>query len=286
MDFISQNEYKVYYSVDSMYQKHAVWCQCVIMGMFVLTVASILSIQSITFATDIYWSVVFLLTSTTEFIVAEHAPVGHISTTTWVKIGVAQKTVVYAIILTWSIYSGEQSWMQWIHIPTAVVIGFLFQNPLPVLTVATITRMATSPDFSLLLLVLLSSIHFKRPNIINKSMASKEQKQRRAIKAVAILLETIVLWLIRCEHRFPNIVRWKPLGAAALAMILSAIWCEYNVMDTIQSDNVIIVGHGHGMAASQRAAQNCPVCLKQLTSLDMESSFYDTNGPGQQTCHL
>lgn len=258
-------------------QKHAVWCQCVIMGMFVLTVASILSIQSITAKTDMYWSVVFLLTSTTEFIVAEHAPVGHISTQMWVKIGVTQKTVVYAIILTWSIYSGDQSWIQWVHIPVAAVIGFFIQKTLPLLVVATLTRMATSHDVSLLLLVLLLALRVQRPNIINKSMASREQKQRFAIKAIAILLETLILWFIRCEHRFPNVVRWKPLGAAALAIIVAATWCEYNVMDTIQSGNSIIVGHGHGMAASLRAAQNCPVCLKQLTSLDMESSFSDAN---------
>ena len=280
MDFISQNEYKVYSSTDigTMYQKHAVWCQCVIMGIFILTVASILSIQSITAKTDIYWSVVFLLTSTTEFIVAEHAPVGHISTQTWVKIGIAQKTVVYAIILTWSIYSGEQSWIQWVHIPVAAIGGILVQQPLPVLIAATITRMATSHDASLLLLVLLLALQAKRPNIINKSMASKEQKQRFAIKAMAILLETLILWFIRCEHRFPNVVRWKPLGAAALAIIVAATWCEYNVMDTIQSANSIIVGRGHGMAASLRAAQECPVCFKQLTSLDMESSFSDASG--------
>lgn len=277
MDFVSENEYKVGHINGIMYQKHAVWCQCVVMGMFVLSAASILSIQSITLTTDIYWSVVFLSTSVIEFAVAEHAPVGHISTAMWMKIGFVQKTVVYAIILTWSLYSWEEVWVQWMHIPVAIVLGILVQNPLPVLVAATITRMITVWDSPFVILLVLSCLHLKKPNIINTSMASRAQKQRFAIKATAILLETVLLWCLRCEHRFPNIVRWKPLWCAAVAIMSAVTWCEYNVMDTIQSENALIVGRGHGMAASLRAAQECPICLKCLTSLDMESSYSDAN---------
>jgi len=277
MDFISKKEYIVDISSSDMYEKHAIWCQCAIVGMFILAVASILSIQHITFSTDVYWSTIFFVCSTIEFIVAEHAPCFHIPTDIWVKIGYLQKTTVYGIVLTWSIYSREATWVRWFHIPASILIGGLLQNPFVVLAAATLARCVTSWDIPMTLLVTLVLIHLSNPNVVGKSIASKQQKQRFAIKAISIVLESILLWLVRCEQRFPNIVRWKPLVAAVLGIIMAVMWAEYNVMDTTQSFDCKIVKNGHGIAASLRAAKDCPVCRQCLTALDMESSFSDTN---------
>lgn len=260
-----------------MYNKHAVWCQCVIVGIFVLATASLLSIQNITFDTDVYWSFILLVTSTIQFIVAEHAPVAGISTDNWMRIGRIQQTTLYAIMLTWSTVTWQtSSWIQWVHIPVGMLVG-VFVNGHIVLAIGAVARMTATFDATLIIMGLLLVTHLKKPNVINKSIVSKEHKQTIAIKAVSLFLEAIILWLLRCEHRFPHVVRWRPLAAATVSIVLAALWCEYNVMDTIGTDRVIIVRTGHGIAASLRAGRSCPVCTKCLTSLDMESSFSGAN---------
>lgn len=278
MDFISQNEYILTINICiNMYNKHAVWCQCVLVGVFVLATASLLSIQNITFATDIYWSCVLLATSVIQFIVAEHAPVAGISIDKWMVIGRIQKATIYVIMLTWSIVAWEESWIQWAHVPVGVVSGILLKKPWYLLVFASLSRAIAMWDATLVVITLLLAVNLKKPTFIGKPIASKQHKQTIAIKAVSLLLEAVVLWLLRCEHRFPHVVRWRPLATAAVSIMVAALWCEYNVMDTIGSDRVIIVRRGHGIAASLRAANACPVCMKHLTSLDMESTYSDTN---------
>tara|TARA_B100000780_G_scaffold137290_1_gene96117 strand:- start:248 stop:1042 length:795 start_codon:yes stop_codon:yes gene_type:complete len=262
-----------------MYTKYAVWCQCVLVGKFVLSIASLLSIQNITISTDIYWSGVLLLTSVIQFIVAEHAPVAGITIDRWMQLGRIQKMTTSVIILTWSIYPWQTSWIQWAHVPVGIIAGVLLQKTWPLLVLAVIVKAMTTPlrAAPLILTVLLLAVNLQRPKVVGKSSASRQHKQTIAIKAASIFLEAVVLWLMRCEHRFPHVIRWRPLVAAAGSITVAALWCEYNVMDTIQSNDVIIVGRGHDIAASLRAAQACPVCLKHLTSLDMESSYSETN---------
>ena len=277
MDFISKREYILALNIGiDMYNKHAVWCQCVLIGIFVLTAASLLSIQEITFDTDIYWSVILLMTSTIQFIVAEHAPVAGISTDNWMKAGKIQKTTVYVIMLTWSTIAWQTSWIQWAHIPVGMLVGVFVKGHL-VLAIGVVARMTTTFDVTLILMGLLLVAHIKKPKIIDKSIASEEHKQTIAIKAISLFLEAIILWLLRCEHRFPHVVRWRPLAAAAVSIVMASLWCEYNVMDTVGADRVIIVRTGHGIAASLRAARSCPVCTKCLTFLDMESSLSGAN---------
>lgn len=278
MDFISKKEYILALNIyDNMYNKHAVWCQCVLMGKFVLSAASLLSLQNITFDTDIYWSVVLLVTSFIEFIVAEHAPAAKLSVDTWMRMGCIQKTTVYAIMLTWSTVAWQPSWIQWAHIPIGIVTGLFLKNTKLIVAAAAVARITTTVDATFVVMCILLALQFKKPNVINKSIVSREHKQTIAIKAASIFLETIILWLLRCEQRFPHVIRWRPLVAAGLSIVVAALWCEYNVMDTVGTDRVVIVRNGHGIAASLRAARACPVCTKCLTSLDMESSFSGAN---------
>jgi len=278
MDFISKREYILTLNICiDMYNKHAVWCQCVLVGMFVLSAASLLSIQNITLSADIYWSCVLLVTSVIQFIVAEHAPVAGISIDKWMIIGRIQKATIYVIMLTWSIVAWEESWIQWAHVPVGVVSGILLKKPWYILTFVTLGRAMLTWDATLVVITILLALNWKPSKVINKSIASKQHRQNIAIKAVSLLLEAVVLWLMRCEHRFPHVIRWRPLAAAGISMAIAALWCEYNVMDTIGDDRVIIVRTGHGIAASLRAARGCPVCTKCLTSLDMESTLSGAN---------
>ena len=278
MDFIPKREYILALNICvNMYNKHAVWCQCVLIGMFVLTAASLLSIQNITFDTDIYWSIVMFFVSVIEFIVAEHAPVAGISVDRWMQMGRIEKTTVYVIMLTWSTLAWQPSWIQWAHIPVGILAGFVLKNPKFVLAGAVVARMTTTLDITLVAMLVLLAINIKKTNVINKSIVSYEHKKTIAIKAMSIFLEATILWLMRCEQRFPHVIRWRPLVAATLSIIFAALWCEYNVMDTVGTDRDLIVRKGHGIAASLRAARACPVCTKCLTSLDMESSFSGAN---------
>ena len=278
MDFIPKREYILALNICvNMYNKHAVWCQCVLIGMFVLSAASLLSIQNITFDTDIYWSGVLLLTSIIEFIVAEHAPVAGISVDMWMRIGRIEKTTTYAIMLTWSTVAWQPSWIQWAHVPAGIMAGLALKNTNFVLATAVVARMTTTLDITLVVMFILLAINIKKTNVVNKSIVSYEHKKTIAIKAISIFLEAVILWLLRCEQRFPHAVRWRPLVAATLSIVVAALWCEYNIMDTVGSDRVMIVRNGHGIAASLRAARACPVCTKCLTSLDMECSFSGAN---------
>lgn len=278
MDFISQNEYILAINIRiEMYNKHAVWCQCVLVGMFVLSTAALLSIQDITLSTDIYWTCILLTTSTIQFVVAEHAPVAGISVDKWMQLGRIQKAVTYVIMFTWSTTAWQAYWIQWAHVPVGIIAGIFLKKHWLILVFALVYRTILIWDATLVTIALLLIVNLLKPEVINKSIASRQHKQTIAIKAGRLFLETVVLWLLRCEHRFPHVIRWRPLAVAAISIATAALWCEYNVMDTIQSNNVVIVGRGHGIAASLRAAQACPVCLKHITSLDMESSYSDTN---------
>lgn len=260
-----------------MYKKHAVWCQCVIVGMFVLSAATLLSIQNITLYTDIYWSCILWTTSVIHFVVAEHAPVAGISVDKWMQFGRIQKAVTYVIMFTWSTAAWQASWIQWAHVPVGIIVGIFLKQHWSILVFTLVYRTMFTWDVTLVGIALLLAANLQKPTVSGKSMASSQHKQTIAIKAVCLLLEAVVLWLLRCEHRFPHVIRWRPLVVAAVSIATAALWCEYNVMDTIQSNSVIIVSRGHGIAASLRAAQACPVCMKHITSLDMESSYSDTS---------
>lgn len=256
-----------------MYDKHAVWCQCALVFTIVLAVASFLSIQSMTLAVDVYWSVLLIQFALVRFILAEHAPVFGISTLTWFKLH--PNTVVYTVILSWSV-TRWNSTMALVHIPL-LAGAILFKKSDLVLLLATVVRMCTSWDACLCALLVLMGLQKRRPSVRNKSIASWEQKRRFALMTSEILAQSVALWTLRCEHRFPHAMRWTPVFAATFGVLMAVVWCHFNVANTSVSHNAIIVENGHGMAASLKAANACPGCRKNLTALDMESSFSDSS---------
>lgn len=269
MDFISQTEYITVTYISCMYLKHGVWCQCASVFTFVLAASSVLSLQHLTLTVDVYWSLVLLVVASLHFILAEHAPVFGFFTETWFKLH--PDSMVHACLFGWSL-------MRWQ--PTAGYVGLavvasalLYRKPVHVLVVACATRFVLTWDACLLTMLALLATYYRRPDVRNKSIASREQKQRFLIKSTQILLQSVALWLLRCEHRFPHVVRWTPIISGLVGIGVAAVWCHFNVAVTRVSRNAIIVDVGHGMAASLKAAEACPVCSRHLTALDMESSF-------------
>ena len=257
-----------------MFDKHAVWCQCCSIIQFTLLASILVSCQSITLAPDIYWTLVFLFNSCTHFIVAEHAPVGRISTDTWMKIERQRSFLIQSIIFYWNVYSWHFSYWTFIHIPIFIGLSIYIKTPEKIFPIVSCWKLFTSPVAGIILASLsIVNLYVKRIKLKTSSFASKKIKQKYALKAIRIIIEAVILWSIRCEHRFPHTMRWKPLAFSLGTFALAILWCHFNVLDTHVSNNAIIIKNGHGMAASLTAAKKCKQCSLYITSLDMESSF-------------
>ena len=257
-----------------MYRKHAVWCQCAVVFTCVLAMASVLSVQYLTVGVDVYWSSVLVTTAALHFILAEHAPVGGISTQRWMRL--QPNTLAHAVLLVWSLCRWHTA-VAWLHLP-GLVAALAVKQANIVLAVACLARLVFAWDACLGVMLLLLAVGQYKPNVINKSMASREQRQRFLAKATQIVLQSVALWCVRCEHRFPHVVRWTPLFMGLVGLAGAMLFCHVYVAPTKVSHNAIIVAHGHGMAASLTAAEQCPICRQHLTALDMESSFSETSG--------
>ena len=257
-----------------MYHKHAVWCQCAAVFTAVLAASSLLSIQHLTLYVDVYWSFVFGTFALLRFIIAEHAPVFGISQVTWLNMH--PRTAVNLVLLVWSC-SVWQTRLAFLQLPF-LAAALRFTHDDVVLLAACAVRTFTAWDGSLVIMVLMVMLRRNEPNVVQKSLASREQKYRFFIQATEIVLQSAVLWLLRCEHRFPHAVRWTPVAVGLMCIGVACGWCHLNVARTSVSRNAIIMRGGHGMAASLKAAQACPVCCQHISSLDMESSFSGPSG--------
>ena len=275
MDFISQNDYLIHVVYHNMIDKHAIWCQCCATIHFTLLAVSVVSFQHITLVPDIYWTCIFLFNATTHFVVGEHAPVFNINTGTWMKIEKIRGTVIQCILFYWNINPWHFSSYIFLQIPCFVGLSYVIHKPEKIFPVVVVLKLLMAPDINLIFLSAFAITNYfaKNINIKQQSFASIKMKQKYALKAGSIILEAILLWNLRCEHRFPHLIRWKPLFSAFIACGLVTLWAHFNVLDTFVSNNAIIVENGHGMAASLTAAQKCKHCATNITSLDMESSF-------------
>lgn len=259
-----------------MYYKHAVWCQCASVIPIVMAMATTLSIQPITFSNDIYWSIVLCFSSVIQFIAAEHGPF-YLSTHTWQTLQQHREFVIRCIITLWSL-GGLDISQHFILIPFFCCISLCIQEYhnfilLPVILWDMVTMNMKSWIPMYFVLAKLREIIMHKS--IGTSIASPPIRQAYGLSAVLIVVESTILWSLRCQYRFPYTFRWTSFIVSMIGCIVASVWCSVSIKDTKVSRNAIIQEHGHGMAASLTAAENCPVCCKCLTSLDMESSFGD-----------
>lgn len=251
-----------------MYDKHATWCQCALAFDTIFTVSIWSSFQIESWLIDIGWGTFFATTLLIRFCAAEHAPFFDIAVDNWVQMDTFVTSCVIACLVAFTVHP-------WLAIVPPVMEQTLHIRSVTLLPVITCLLWYEPP--LLLLTACYTFTKLYQPDIIGQSMASAVQKQRFALQALAIVAESILLWHLRCSHRFPYILRWKPISTGLAACVVSIVYCHYYVATTSVSHNSIITKKGHGITASFIAAKQCPVCVGVLTSLDMESSFEEKN---------
>ena len=256
--------------------KHAVWCQCAIVFHISITLACISSFQNITAMPDIFWSVLCLFNTVCLFSESEHAPVASISIDQWQKINSEREKLILATFAVINVVY----WPFQYQIMAVIVLFFCFKMFWSHWALATVAiclfwdNMVVKIIFSVYIIAIYNKEKYFKA-VIEQSIASPMLKRAYAWKSMQIFTEGLILWYLRCLHRFPHIFKWKNVYIGICGVILSMIYVEYMVKETVVSRNAIIKSYGHGMAASLASANACPICRKCLTALDMESSFGD-----------
>jgi len=250
-----------------MYNKHAVWCQCATIFYFAFALSIFSSFKY--FLQDTYWGLLFLSIGVVRFCHAEHAPCFNITIDHWIKINRTITGLVIGTICSNVLFS-DTTYLFLCQVAFLVMHHFI--NTKIILPIIMLIQLTSS---QITLLPIYCALKLYTINNIGKSTASKEQKLRFAKFSVQIILETLILWTIRCSQRFPFSVRWKPIICSCLMLSCVFVYCHLYTKPTKVSRNSIITSKGHGMTASLTAANGCEICMSTLSSLDMESSFGD-----------
>ena len=254
-----------------MWNKHAVWCQCALVVLTTMTLASIFSIQSLTVGQDIFWSVLFTVTSLLRFGVAEHRAFGGMSMETIVRLSNQWSLLIDGVIIA----SVLTTFTSWTIASTLIGIYLGALTPYGDHTVA--LALVRWPD-TLSVLVLLrivsrqATLHQKR-RMVGTSVADVSIKRMTLGRTCSILIEAGILWHLRCYHRFPHVYRYRPILFCLLNLAIALCWCQRYVSETTVSHRAIIQKMGHGVTPSLNAIKQCPVCKDSVTSLDIEDAF-------------
>ena len=275
MDFIPKNEYIGAVQHLKMINKQAIWVQCSSVIHAAMAWVTIVSYQSITIHMDIFWSIFFLLEIWIVLVAAEHSNTLGILTDTWATCERIRNAFIISTFIVWNSFTWP---IYYYLIITSILCVVLTQIPQRMALALAVFTACAGQTYTVVGIYLLWSFskdlskQFFRKTI-QKSIASTEIKRAYAFKSIYIILEGILLWNIRCSHRFPHVFRWKPLFFSFGSFAVAVLYGHFFIKETRISRNSIITREGHNMAASLNAAEQCPVCVKCLSLLDMESSF-------------
>lgn len=254
-----------------MFNKPAVWCQIASVFTGVLALSAFFSVQQMTLSQDIYWSVVLGLTGFFRGAVGEHRRLWGISIHQLV-VGADVWTNILNILILNGLYMDCMPR----YFPGVAVVGvavYWVPQARPVLALSLLRY----PDGLTLLLLgkmaLDYSLRLVVASTVGKTHNSIHLKQATAIRTVAILLEALLLWHLRCQHRFPYRYRWSPVFCSALLTSCVVLWCHWYIAPTLTEARSIVKQTGHGLTPSFNAIQNCPTCAACLTCLDIEEVY-------------
>jgi hypothetical protein len=236
--------------------------------------------QDMSMSTDICAMTMFMTAAIVHFFSAEHATTGPITPHIWLRIEKGLERWILAVMLIWNSPIESHLYMTGM---TAILYFILMFVPgrisYPLISTINIFTLPMSiiPALALWSIWSLSKFMYEKrfKETGGTSFAGKSLKMAYAWKSIFILTEALLLWYIRCTHRFPGTVRWRPLIVSTGACIMGCLYCTYNRLPTKVSHNAIIILGDHQMAASLAAAKKCEHCQKHIQSLDMESSFGD-----------
>jgi len=260
-----------------MLSRQAIWCQCASVLHIVFALTCMVSFQSSFIEMNILWCFLFGSSGLVHFICGEHGPAFGISIDKWLRIEKYLEYVSVASLFLWNI--SIESFFTRITLTCVLALAL-----------SKIKNIYSWPFVSLWVFIyvpntfkcvpiifctskLFSEYYFK--NIYQKSSKSTELKLAYACHAIYIMSEALMLWQLRCMHRFPGTIRWKSVIMGLMSVFASCLYGYYYCLPTILSSNAIVISGGHRMAASLVAAQKCPICKRYLQTLDMESSFSD-----------
>jgi len=262
-----------------MLNKHAVWCQCATVFHATLALACLSSLQTLTLDIDILWSVYLCLSTFVLFAEAEHGTVLGLLPERWQQAGVVRSNFVTAVLIVWTTPQ------------PSLMIALAMTLFLTILGTVLRTKSVLFKGFcmvyfwslhswyiAIVSVLYVAAEYFKIESFaqtLDTSTADNPIKYAYAYKTVGICCEAVLLWSVRCLHRFPHLFRWHPVFMSAITMTIAILYCTVYVAETRVSYNAIIKTHGHEMAASMTAATQCSTCRSCLTALDMESSFSD-----------
>jgi len=260
-----------------MLNHQAIWCQCASVLHIVFALTCLASFQSSFIGMNILWCFLFGCSGLVHFICGEHGPAFGISVEKWLKAEIFMEHLNVATIFVWNI--PIDSFIT--RVIASVVIAILQKKIKNVYSWSFISLCAfiNVPMFykcvpiAFCVSKLLSDYYFRKIN--QKSMRSNELKLAYMCYAIYIMSEALMLWHLRCFHRFPGTIRWKSIIMGLFSIMMSSLYGYNYCLSTKLSSNAIIIHGGHRMAASLTAAKKCPVCKRHLQTLDMESSFSD-----------
>lgn len=260
-----------------MYNKQAVWIQIMTSVHVVFFFACILSFQIQSFKQDAIWTLVFALSSVTHFSVAEHRNLGKLKLSTIMNIAYYIDSFLHVLMIFGCLIS-----VNW----TNLLFLFLFS--------VCIRKMPQRYSQWVFMVILLNGLNlytflvlfrvalqYKRQQYLKLTVtqchATIYLKKSVACQALYVLLQAFILWVIRCESRFPHILRYTPLSIAAITILFATIHCHYNVLETKVSEKSSITSDNnhHPLTPSMNAIMGCEQCRKQLSNIDLEDSILD-----------
>lgn len=254
-----------------MFNKQAVWCQIASIFTAILALSAIFSVQHMTFSQDIYWSFVLGLTSFFRFTVGEHRCLWGISID-HLTIGAEVWSNILHILILNGLYMNCSPK----HFPVVAVLGVAMYT-VPKTRPLSALALLRYPDGLTLLLLCKAGLdltgHHILASTVGRPQNSLQLKQATATRAMAIVMEALLLWHLRCQHRFPYQFRWSPVLCSLLLTLVAIYWCHLYTAPTLTTDRSLIKQVGHGLSPSFNAMSSCPTCAACLTCLDVEDVY-------------
>ena len=272
-----------------MFNKHGIWRQCAIALKIVMAVGSVVSIHWESLGSDIPWSFFFIFMTAVHFFTAEHRTVRGVTPDVWCKLTIRLDYTIQCLVALWILARPftEHAWLLWFLGVAASSHPWAFaahkhhvRHILPAsLVIYTVVMFPDVEIYTVLWAAIYCALRhvraIKRVQLPSTSHACATIRQLAGLDATMHVVEALLLWYLRCAHRFPYAFRWSPVLTGCVAVAGACLWAHVNTRDTVVSRNSIIqsLPEHHFIATSLAAAKKCDICIQHLTSLDMESSF-------------
>ena len=266
-----------------MLYKHGIWSQCVICLKITMAISCFVSTHWESLYSDVIWTLFLLGTCIIQFFTEEHRTIRNITPEQWCKYAIRLNYGIHWIISSWILLKSSMGEWTWLIIIALACNPWTlhFHHKRFILPITLIIYIAWG-DFLYsivginIIFILVTFLQAQEYNRLpSTSHASNVIKRVAAYNAILHILEAVILWQLRCMHRFPYVFRWNPLIVGVFICVLACGWCHLFIKNTSVSRNSIIqsLPSSHFIAISLDSASKCSVCINCLTSLDMESSF-------------